>query len=225
MPRKIQSLGGWPQDSQRQKLYRAEGVIAYCPGQKQFTELAQIRRYILALIDTQYVRRRVGLEGTADRGWLGLWQKNLNIRWKKEGAHGAHANGFWHLAFRPGSPVPEWLVIHELCHLLENHHFDRMGGSEPTGIPPYPRRIYQSAAHGPLFCRWYLDLVHLKLGRVCGERLKASYKAKGVRTRPYPTGPKRHLPDALRKPRTTPLPTRGREAAPVLHDLLNSPLG
>ena len=151
---------GYLRDSQRHKVYRAEdrALKHHSLGQRYQTT-ADCYEFIMGIIERKTFKR-----------WFPKAARTLI--WRLEirpgrGARRAFAMGRW------GITLPRWgrnepVMIHELCHLVVDYEFPR----------------HEVAWHGWQFCQTYLKIVGNVMGPEAAARLKAEFKAEGVRFTP-----------------------------------------
>lgn len=171
---------GKPKDMQRGKLYKAEDkAFRADPGEKLPTT-RDIERYI---------RKTIGARATLVRRY-GIAADFL--QWPCEVADGrgrrrACAIGTKEISMPLWSRT-EWIVLHEIAHIIHDRLRYTSCRSVSTGIrvPVTGERVEElkgGAAHGWQFAAIYIDLMHFCRGAEYAERLKAEFKAGKVRFR------------------------------------------
>lgn len=140
-------------DSQRSRLYRAEGVQPRTP---QLSTLAECDEWLDRLITRRAFRNR----------WGGIVDSVPRLHDGRGRRHAAgSASGMW---------LPRWarrpdLLMHELAHVI----VCRIGQS--TGSA--------HAAHGWLFAQTLLEMTRIAFGAEQARLLRASYRVEAVRHR------------------------------------------
>ena len=151
---------GYLRDSQRRKVYRAENrALNHHSLGQQYETVSDCHEYLMGIIERKTFKR-----------WFPKAARTLV--WRLEvrpgyGARRAFAMGRW------GITLPRWgrnepVMIHELCHLVVDYEFPR----------------HEVAWHGWQFCQTYLKIVGNVMGPEAAARLKAEFKAEGVRFTP-----------------------------------------
>jgi putative metallohydrolase (TIGR04338 family) len=140
-----------PRDSQRQKVYDAEGA-AFAGAPVDLPEMADLERYVNFVCSLKRVKASfpklvdwpiyIG-DGRARRKAGGWRQGILMPRWSRK----------------------RWVVLHELSHVI----VDRVHSHR------------RAAGHGWEFASTYLLLVRHVMGVAVHDRLKAEFKARRVR--------------------------------------------
>lgn len=165
-------------DNQRQRCYNAEGEWrAGFDGFEPFTEetnprfesLEDIARFYGRVLKAKRVLKR--------------WPFLLGVKVPqiKPGCSGATAYGYWKVTFDIRSRNLK-SALHELAHVIHDfgsdYNLTRQHGMRPPTKAEDPRWW---EGHGYQFCRIYLELVLLYMGREKMRGLKAAFKKHRVR--------------------------------------------
>lgn len=165
-------------DNQRQRVYRAErdwkhGVDGFAPFDETtspgFNSLVEIARFYGRVLTAKRVLKR----------WPFLHR--VPVPRIEPGCSGAVAYGFSRVTFNISSRTL-WVALHELAHVIHDFgaeiHLTAAHGMRPPTKTEDPR---WHEGHGYQFCRIYLDLVLLYMGRDRMLALKAAFKKHRVR--------------------------------------------
>ena len=159
-------------DSQRAKVYAAEKVLD-SHTTHVFTNLAQVRRRIEAILSSKWVSSRFIVRSS-----------EVFVRTSRRlGRASYHGRGVFTL------PIWAWrdsVVLHELAHMLESKRvedFAKMNAAYSWGVRIDAK---EHASHGWRFCSTYLELVRRFMTRAASKDLRASFEEHGVRYRDGP---------------------------------------
>lgn len=145
-------------DSQRSKVYKAE--------RKALEGLPCDELHDLSVQECQEIVDKV----VSSRWWQGRYGMMLTPPTVKagQGARWATARLHEHTIVLPLWARKQWVILHELAHYAVR-----------APLSPY----LKVAAHGPEFCKEYLALVKRWIGPEEAKALKASFKARRVKSR------------------------------------------
>lgn len=138
-----------PRDSQRSKVYAAErDAFPRSEIGPQWKTLGEVEAWIeKKVLTSAYVRKNYAI------GYVGLRPG--------KGCRNAFANPDTYEITLPLWARKEWVVLHEISHLIVSSR--------------------KHAFHGWKFCEVYLDLVRHCMGKEVHDRLKAEFKARNVK--------------------------------------------
>jgi len=153
-------------DTQRSKLYKAEQVLDRFAA--PLREVADVEKYIARQMKRATLRARYGTAVDPDRWSLAI-KDGRGTRCAL--AYGSHAISL------PLWARKDWVVLHELAHVIHNRLSRSFGGSRIA-------ELHGGASHGWQFAAIYLDLVRFCMGAEAHDALKASFKERKVRFRP-----------------------------------------
>lgn len=155
----MMTVRSW-RDSQRQKLYNAEGRAKfYFPRAEGGSEVVtygsvdEIRAYVFKVMRSRWLVRRFGEQELPEV--FGM---------KSDTAYSSKGKG--HLNFPPTWSWNQIVVLHEVSHWIH-----------PCG---------QGTSHGRFFARTFLELSGHEMGPVFRQVLKESYREWGVKFTPFP---------------------------------------
>lgn len=148
-------------DSQRGKVYATERDVFKFAKRGEGLSINECQRYVEKVLGDAVVRRHYSSAEKLDR---------LRVIEGRNG--GYYRPSHWddyNRCFRPVISLglagrADWVMLHETAHALTYWHTDQW--------------------HGPEFVECYLFLVRQFLGIEMHDRLKASFVAHGVRTKP-----------------------------------------
>jgi putative metallohydrolase (TIGR04338 family) len=144
-----------PRDSQRGRLYKAEGACFGYDWPKMKT-LDEVTDYVAWITGTKWWAKR----------YPSIAPGSVRVT-DGRGRRNAEARGIDHILL-PRAMRTQWIVLHELAHLGTNSI--------------YRSRTY--AGHGPEFAVEYLALVQRFLGRDWSGQLRDYFRDHGVRYYP-----------------------------------------
>jgi hypothetical protein len=154
-------------DSQRRKVYTAERIMERQPGQTDVASPARFQSRVNDIMESQWMSEQFPTAVGSVPVEFG------NLR-------GANAN---HRRIRVGQnayAMREWLLIHELSHVIVQRSIgDRHGWTYNGGYHRADGDVV--AGHGWQFCDTYLRLVRRFMGQAQHDALKASFKQHKVR--------------------------------------------
>lgn len=141
-------------DSQRSKVYTAEWATERGKAERRFDEMSDLKARTKQIVESKWWRDRI------------RFRRTVTVK-DGRGRRLACADSWDFSISLPRHQRNDWVLIHELAHLLA----DNIHG----------RRI---AAHGREFCMEYLALTRRFRGKAAHDDLKASFKKHGVKYRP-----------------------------------------
>jgi putative metallohydrolase (TIGR04338 family) len=188
-------------DSQRQRVYDAETVWRQTVGTGEpLPTVPDVERFVRRVLTAKRVLRR----------WPFMQGHSVEVH-SGAGCRSAIAEGDWRIK------IPLWarneaVVLHELAHVIHKRgmyeHITRQYGMRP---PTKEEDPLWHQGHGYQFCRIFLDLVLLYMGKPAADQLKAAFKAGRVRYKaPRRLSPEQRLALAnrLRRLRGEPIQVR-----------------
>lgn len=162
-------------DTQRQKVYNAEGAAGAfsSPALPEMTDLA---RYMMRVINSRRLWKAFPFMGPKTEA------RRDPITTSDGRGRKSACGGYSQMKFPRGMRT-EMIFLHEMAHVLhirEKVVAPRHAATDPTWL----QRKGYFAAHGWRFCMIYLQLVRWFLGRAQHDALKREFKARRVRHRP-----------------------------------------
>lgn len=149
-------------DSQKSKVYRAEGLVKKPDANERLETVEEIQAWINSITRKRWWRTyRLPSAEKASHRKYSIPYKSIEVR---DGRARRNASGGFGVIKMPRWSRTKLIILHEVAHAIQT----------------------ERPSHGRQFARIYLDLVSRFIGVEAATQLKGAYVAVGVRS-----GPKR----------------------------------